>query len=80
MLVKSHRRGWAWQDEWVDLSMEDIRRLEKDAAVYLSKVMSKKEVVTESDSSSDIFFDCYDTTPCESHKPSLIRYFIFQVP
>lgn len=59
--------------------MSDIRRLEEEAALYLSKVMSNNKTTTsnnipESDSSSDIFFDCYDNSPVASQKPSLIRY------
>uniref|UniRef100_A0AC34RFZ1 DDHD domain-containing protein n=1 Tax=Panagrolaimus sp. JU765 TaxID=591449 RepID=A0AC34RFZ1_9BILA len=76
-LLKSHVRAWAWQDEWVDLTMADIRKLEEEAALYLSKVMSNTKSIEnlhKSDSSSDIFFDCYDTSPVEAHKPSLVRW------
>lgn len=79
-MLRAHRQAWAWQDEWVGLGIEDIRRLEEDAAAYLSKVMSgaKKAETTgdiDSDSSSDIFFDCNDQSPfVEKAKPSLIRW------
>uniref|UniRef100_A0A7E4UTF1 DDHD domain-containing protein n=1 Tax=Panagrellus redivivus TaxID=6233 RepID=A0A7E4UTF1_PANRE len=78
MLLKSHRRAWAWQDEWVGLTMDDIRKLEKEAALYLSKVMASNkgniENIPDSDSSSDIFFDCYESTSPLDSKPSLIRW------
>lgn len=76
MLLKSHLKAWIWQDEWVGLTLQDIRKLENETALYLSKVMSNtksKENVGDSDSSSDVFFDCYDGSPPTSQKPSLIR-------
>lgn len=39
-MLRAHCQAWAWQDEWVDLTMADIRKLEEDAARYLSCVMS----------------------------------------
>jgi len=27
-MLKAHQQAWAWQDEWHDLTIEDIRRLE----------------------------------------------------
>ena len=35
----AHRQVWCWQDEWVDLTLSDIRRLEAETAQYLQKVM-----------------------------------------
>ena len=29
LYVKAHQQAWAWQDEWHDLTIEDIRRLEE---------------------------------------------------
>lgn len=79
-MLRAHRQAWAWQDEWVGLRIEDIRRLEEDAAAYLSKVMAgtkktENSADADSDSSSDIFFDCNDQSPfVEKAKPSLIRW------
>ena len=36
MLV-GHRQAWSWQDEWHGLTIEDIRQLEKQAQLELSK-------------------------------------------
>merc|ERR1711990_960653 len=30
-LLKAHQQVWAWQDEWINLTIEDIRRLEREA-------------------------------------------------
>lgn len=38
MLV-GHRQAWSWQDEWYGLTIEDIRQLEKQAQMELSKRM-----------------------------------------
>uniref|UniRef100_A0A1I7XSK6 DDHD domain-containing protein n=1 Tax=Heterorhabditis bacteriophora TaxID=37862 RepID=A0A1I7XSK6_HETBA len=75
-MLRAHRQAWAWQDEWVDLTMKDIRRLEAEAALHLSAVMSSNdEVVDDSDTSSDdLYFDCTDSSPPHSSKPSIIRW------
>lgn len=43
-MLRAHRQAWAWQDEWVDLTMTDIRLLEEDAARYLSNMMSSSNL------------------------------------
>ena len=35
-----HRQVWCWQDEWIDLTLSDIRRLEAETAEFLKKLMS----------------------------------------
>lgn len=39
-MVKAHQQAWVWQDEWVDLTMADIRRLELETQEYLKKRMA----------------------------------------
>lgn len=39
-MLRAHRQAWAWQDEWVGMKMEDIRKYEEDTARYLSEVMA----------------------------------------
>uniref|UniRef100_A0A183BU11 DDHD domain-containing protein n=1 Tax=Globodera pallida TaxID=36090 RepID=A0A183BU11_GLOPA len=39
-MLRAHRQAWAWQDEWVGLSIEDIRRLERETQQYLTTLMS----------------------------------------
>lgn len=41
-MLRAHRQAWAWQDEWVELTMDDIRKLEDEAKHYLSNIMSSK--------------------------------------
>ncbi|GAB6028613.1 hypothetical protein CHUAL_004450 [Chamberlinius hualienensis] len=38
-MLRAHRQAWAWQDEWVGLTMEDIRRLERETQEALAKKM-----------------------------------------
>ena len=38
-MVRAHRQAWTWQDEYHGLTIEDIRRLEKETAIALAKKM-----------------------------------------
>ena len=42
-MVRAHQEAWAWQDEWVDLTMADIRRLESETQEYLRQCMAQNE-------------------------------------
>ncbi|XP_054155190.1 protein retinal degeneration B-like isoform X2 [Oppia nitens] len=39
-MVRAHKQAWSWQDEWVDLTMADIRKLEKETQEYLKNRMA----------------------------------------
>uniref|UniRef100_A0A9J2PI88 DDHD domain-containing protein n=1 Tax=Ascaris lumbricoides TaxID=6252 RepID=A0A9J2PI88_ASCLU len=72
-MLRAHRQAWAWQDEWTGLSIEEIRRLESEVAEHLSRVMAHSESA-DSDTSSDVYFDCIEPPSPDSNKPSLIRW------
>ena len=36
MLLGFHQQLWCWTDEWIDLSLEDVQNLEKNAKSELS--------------------------------------------
>ena len=38
-MVRAHRQAWTWQDEWFNLTMEDIRELERQTQAALAKKM-----------------------------------------
>lgn len=38
-MVRAHRQAWAWQDEWVGLTMDDIREIERQTQLALQKKM-----------------------------------------
>nr|CAG4646797.1 EOG090X00NX [Megafenestra aurita] len=38
-MVRAHRQAWTWQDEWFNLTMEDIRELERQTQEALAKKM-----------------------------------------
>ncbi|NXU56617.1 PITM1 protein, partial [Turnix velox] len=40
VMLRAHRQAWCWQDEWTDLTMEDIRQLEEETAKMLAQKMS----------------------------------------
>lgn len=39
MIQISHRQAWCWQDEYIDLSIEDVRKLERETQLYLEAKM-----------------------------------------
>ena len=39
-MLGAHRQAWVWQDEWLGLSLDDIRRLEAEAARELQAKFS----------------------------------------
>lgn len=40
-MLRAHRQAWAWQDEWYGLTIEDIRKIERDTAEALKLKMSE---------------------------------------
>lgn len=38
-MVRAHRQAWAWQDEWVNLTMDDIRQIERQTQEALKRKM-----------------------------------------
>lgn len=46
-MLHAHRQAWCWQDEWCDLKMEDIRRLEQEAARELQEKMAEAHMDDE---------------------------------
>ncbi|XP_074852189.1 membrane-associated phosphatidylinositol transfer protein 1 isoform X2 [Carettochelys insculpta] len=40
-MLRAHRQAWCWQDEWTELTMEDIRQLEEETARMLAQKMAK---------------------------------------
>jgi len=39
-MLRAHRQAWAWQDEWFDLTMNDIRKIEKEVQEQLAQKMA----------------------------------------
>ncbi len=46
-MLHAHRQAWVWQDEWYGLTMEDIRRLEQEAARELMQKMAAAHMEEE---------------------------------
>ncbi|XP_050533208.1 protein retinal degeneration B isoform X2 [Daktulosphaira vitifoliae] len=53
-MVRAHRQAWAWQDEWVNLSMDDIRQIEKQTQEALKQKMSSNSSDSEVREGTDI--------------------------
>jgi len=43
-IVEAHRQAWLWQDEWIGMSLDDIRSMEKDTQSHLSVMMRQISV------------------------------------
>lgn len=41
-MLRAHRQAWAWQDEWVGLTMDDIRQLEKETQIILQQKLGRE--------------------------------------
>lgn len=39
-MLRAHIQAWVWQDEWVGLTMEDIRNIERETQELLKKTMA----------------------------------------
>ncbi|XP_046450431.1 protein retinal degeneration B-like isoform X2 [Daphnia pulex] len=45
-MVRAHRQAWTWQDEWFNLTMDDIRELERQTQEALAKKMASATTTT----------------------------------
>ncbi|XP_076306047.1 protein retinal degeneration B-like isoform X2 [Tachypleus tridentatus] len=52
-MVRAHKQAWVWQDEWVNLTMEDIRQMEKETQELLAKAMSSASGESGGEDSED---------------------------
>lgn len=54
-MLMGHRQAWVWQDEWVGLTIADIRKLEKETQRMLASKMGNASnpnlgnIITEDD-------------------------------
>ena len=42
----THRQAWCWQDEYADLTIEEVRRLEAETQEILNDKMSESKNAT----------------------------------
>jgi len=40
IILLGHRQAFCWMDEWIDMSIEDIRAYERETKEYLDKIMN----------------------------------------
>jgi len=64
MILMSHRQAWCWQDEYFDLSMDDVRQLEAETQKYLLMKMNNDPRADEylRKSNSKLNINTSDTT------------------
>ena len=52
-MVRAHRQAWVWQDEWIGLTIKDIRRLERETQIILRKKLGKSISDDEADGDAE---------------------------
>lgn len=52
-MLRAHRQAWAWQDEWFNMTMEDIREMERQTQQVLALKMGSLAGGNASDSTGD---------------------------
>lgn len=40
IILLGHRQAYTWMDEWIHLTIEDIRRIEQETKIFLDKLMA----------------------------------------
>ena len=43
MFFITHRQAWCWQDEYADLTIEEVRKLEAETQAILNEKMKKNK-------------------------------------
>ncbi|XP_049625146.1 membrane-associated phosphatidylinositol transfer protein 2 isoform X3 [Suncus etruscus] len=73
VMVRAHRQAWCWQDEWFGLSMENIRELEKEAQLMLSRKMAQfaQDKEEEEEEAAELTKNPQDLVSRESPQPSI---------
>ena len=41
VMLRAHRQAWAWQDEWVGLSIKEVRKLERETQLILQQKLGR---------------------------------------
>ncbi|XP_044586561.1 protein retinal degeneration B isoform X3 [Cotesia glomerata] len=65
-MVRAHRQAWAWQDEWIGLTMEDIRQIEKETQLALQRKMAAAEAAER----GEMAIDGYEDNHSDSNTPA----------
>lgn len=61
-MVRAHRQAWAWQDEWVSLTMDDIRQIELQTQEALKRKMGSSSNNSEACDGNEVVDDTKTTT------------------
>ena len=46
-MLRAHRQAWCWQDEYHGLTMDDIRRLERETQLHLAVKMAASKAAAD---------------------------------
>nr|CAB3264903.1 membrane-associated phosphatidylinositol transfer protein 3 [Phallusia mammillata] len=53
VMLRAHKQAWCWQDEWYGLTIEDIRRLEKETQLALQLKFGSTDAEEEMDDDNE---------------------------
>lgn len=56
-MLRAHRQAWCWQDEYHGLTMDDIRRLERETQLALKAKMASCEALQDEAVAADAVAD-----------------------
>ena len=45
-MLGAHKQAWCWMDEWFDMTIEDIRKLELETQQMLQEKYNKVSIVS----------------------------------
>ena len=78
-MLRAHRQAVTWQDEWVNLTMEDVREIERQTQAALAKKMggAVDDVPDAADQQTStvlhFYFPTYSTLKTNRYMISLIN-------
>ena len=86
-MLKGHRQAWVWQDEWLGLTMEDIRRMEREIQEQLAEKMaaisgegSKSDSKELIERSSSLSRQSYDLDCIDKDKDEEVKNISMEIP
>ncbi|KAJ6216321.1 hypothetical protein RDWZM_007478 [Blomia tropicalis] len=72
-MVTAHQQAWAWQDEWVDLTMADIRRLELETQEFLRQRMTDENAPNENENNLNLIGKSPNEEPGHTNASNILQ-------
>lgn len=78
-MVTAHQQAWAWQDEWVDLTMADIRRLELETQEFLRQRMTDENAPNENENNLNLIGKSPNEEPGHTNASNILQTVDFKM-